>query len=31
MNVHLAKLSGGTTVIPGEMLDGLKPRIRGLS
>jgi FAD/FMN-containing dehydrogenase len=29
MNVHLAKLSGGTTVIPGEMLDGLKPRIRG--
>jgi hypothetical protein len=29
MNVNLAKLSGGTTVIPGEMLDGLKSRIRG--
>ncbi len=29
MNVKLAKLSGGTTVISGELLDGLKSRIRG--
>jgi hypothetical protein len=29
MNVKLAKLSGGTTVISSEMLDGLKSRIRG--
>jgi hypothetical protein len=29
MNVNLAKFSGGTTVIPGEMLDGRKSRIRG--
>jgi FAD/FMN-containing dehydrogenase len=29
MIINLAKLSGGTTAIPGEMLDGLKSRIRG--
>jgi FAD/FMN-containing dehydrogenase len=29
MNVNLAKLSGGMTVIPDEMLDGLKARVRG--
>jgi FAD binding domain len=29
MNVNLTKLSGGTTLVPGEMLDGLKSRIRG--
>ncbi len=29
MNINLAKLSGGTTVISGEMLDDLKSRIRG--
>jgi hypothetical protein len=29
MNINLAKLSGGMTVIPREMLDGLKSRIRG--
>lgn len=29
MSIPLAKLSGGTTVIPGERLDALKARIRG--
>jgi FAD/FMN-containing dehydrogenase len=30
MNVNLAKLSGGTTAISSEMLDGLKARVRGV-
>ena len=29
MSIDLAKLSGGTTVIPVERLDALKARVRG--
>ena len=29
MNINLAKLSGGTILIPGERLDALKARVRG--
>ncbi len=29
MGINLAKLSGGTTIVPSERLDALKARVRG--